>query len=69
MGLHAIQMRIAAQTGDICDLISGRSPRAERRACNINGIGTTVDGCDADFRISRGREQRKGYLHLSWVIW
>ena len=69
MDLHAVQMRMAAQTGDVFDLIAGCGPGTERWPCNINGIGTTVDGCDADFRISRRCEQREGYLHLSCVIW
>ncbi|MBR5101214.1 MAG: hypothetical protein IKX34_07960, partial [Bacteroidales bacterium] len=60
---------VAAKPADFIDRIARRRPGAEGRPCNINGIGTTVDGCDADIRISRRSEKLKAYLHLSWVIW
>ena len=69
MDLDPVQMRITAQPGDVGHLVPGSGPRAESRSRDINGIGTTVDGCDADLRISRGCEKLKAYLHLSWVIW
>ena len=65
----AIQMGMAAEPSDLFDWIARCRPCSEGGACDINGIGTTVDGCDADFRISRRCEKLKVYLHLSWVIW
>jgi len=50
---------VAAEPGDFIDRVARRRTGAERGACNINGIGTTVDGCDADIRVSRGCEKFK----------
>ena len=69
MNLGAVEMGVAAKPGDFIDRIARRRTGAERRPCDINGIGTTVDRCDADIRCSRRREKLKPYLHLSWVIW
>ena len=52
-----VQVRMAAEPGYLLHGIARRRPGAERRPRNINGIGTTVDGCDADIRIARWREQ------------
>ena len=57
MDLDSVQPGMAAQPRDLLDRIAGRRTCAEGGACNINGIGTTVDCCDADFRISRRREK------------
>ena len=45
---------IRAQSGDILHRIAGILAGAEERAAYINGIGTAVDGRDADFQISGG---------------
>ena len=61
----AIAVGIAAKAVDVFDRIAGRRTGAEGWPGDINGIGTAVDRCDADIRISRRSEQFKsGYLHL-----
>ena len=47
-------MGVVAQGGDILHRIAGILAGAEERAAYINGIGTAVDGRDADFQISGG---------------
>ena len=42
---------VGAQTGDVVHRVACRLPCAEGGAGDIDGIGTAVDGCDADIRI------------------
>ena len=61
----AVAVGVAAKAVDVFDRIAGRRAGAEGGPGDINGIGTAVDRCDADIRISRRSEQFKpGYLHL-----
>ena len=46
-------MCIGAELLQIFHTVSGRLPCAECRTCNINGIGTAVNGRDADFYVFR----------------
>ena len=70
VNFRAVAVGVAAKAGDVIDRIAGCRPGAERGPGNINGIGTAVDRCDADIRISRRSEQfKRDYLHLSCVIW
>ena len=55
--LRAVEMSVAAQTGDIFNGVARSRPRTERRPGDINGIGTTVDRRDADIRVSRRSEK------------
>ena len=50
-------MGVATEAGDVFDRIAGRRPGTEGWPGDINGIGTAVDRCDADIRISRRCEQ------------
>ena len=54
---HAEPMRILAQPADVLHGIAGRLPRPEGGAGDINGIGTAVNGRDADIRRPGGGEE------------
>ncbi len=59
-------MRIVAETADVLHRIPGRLPRPEGRAGDIDGIGTAVDGCHADFCRTGGREKLEGTHAISY---
>ena len=55
-------MCVGAEFRDIFEGVAGRLTGTEIGACDIYGIGTAVDGCDADFLVSGGSQQLKS-LH------
>ena len=55
-------MCVSAQAGDILHAVPGILPGSELLAGHIHGIGTAVDGCDADVGISR-RCEKFEYFH------
>ena len=59
-------MRIVAETADVLHGIPGRLPCPEGRAGDIDGIGTAVDGCHADFCRTGRREKLEGTHAISY---
>ena len=60
---RAVAVGIGAQRPDILHAVPGGLPGPERRACDIHRIGTAVDGCDADGKVSCRRKQFERVLH------
>ncbi|MNT78352.1 hypothetical protein D3C72_2175800 [compost metagenome] len=50
-------MRVAHQARYVTDVIARPGARAEGRAADVDGVGTVVDGFDANVRVARRREQ------------
>ena len=63
-------MGIGAEFGDILEAVARRLARPEIGAGDIYGIGTAVNGCDADFLVSGGSQQLKclHYLRASSIF-
>ena len=53
---------IGTQPPDLLNRIARRLTRPEGRSCDIHGIGTAVNGCDADIRIPC-RSKEFEFLH------
>ena len=62
---HTEAVRVGTKFRDVVEAVARRLARPEIRACDIYGIGTAVDGCDADFLVPGGSQQLKTLHYLS----
>ena len=60
-------MGVSTKPRDVLEAVARRLAGAEPRPRDINGIGTAVDGCDADICRSGGSQKFKGNHLLEGV--
>jgi hypothetical protein len=52
-------VRVFDQPGDVLHAVVGAGAGAEGRPADVDGVGTVVDGFDADLGVARGGQQFK----------
>ena len=63
--LHPETVRVGAEFSDVLEAVAGRLAGPESGTCDIYGIGTAVDGCDADIFVPGGSQQLETLHYFS----